>query len=90
MFLSTMLMKLQEAAGVYRVFENSKYQADNVTYGNLLAEAGYTKSFYIEPSIDSKFKTTEVMPVLEKFAIPKDSTIIIYTSYQKPESFCSF
>ena len=72
-------MKLQEAAGVYRVFENSKYQADNVTYGNLLAEAGYTKSFYIEPSIDSKFKTTEVMPVLEKFAIPKD-TITIYTA----------
>jgi hypothetical protein len=75
----SVLMKLQEAAGVYRVFENSKYQADNVTYGNLLAEAGYTKSFYIEPSIDSKFKTTEVMPVLEKFAIPKD-TITIYTA----------
>ena len=31
----SVLMKLQEAAGVYRVFENSKYQADNVTYGNL-------------------------------------------------------
>ena len=45
----------------------------------IYSEAGYTKSFYIEPSIDSKFKTTEVMPVLEKFAIPKD-TITIYTA----------
>ena len=67
------LTKLQEALGVYRYFENSKYQADNVTYGNLLNEAGYNNSFYIELEGAKNIKTTEVMPVKDTFLVePKD------------------
>jgi len=74
------LTKLQEALGVYRYYENSKYQADNVTYGNILNEAGYNNSFYIELESANAIKTTEVMPVKDKFLVePKDPIVFTET-----------
>lgn len=70
------LMKLQEALGVFRVFDNSKYQADNVTYGNILTESGYNRSFYIESANSLDVKTTSVMPVKDKFIVEAKDPIV--------------
>jgi len=73
----TEVNKLQEALTVYRIFDNSKYQADNVTYSNMLVEAGYDKSFYIEPQRSPEgIKNTEVMPVKAEFVVEAQDPLV--------------
>ena len=64
------VLKLQTALTTYRIFENSKYQADNITYTNILVEAGFDKAFYVKSqrlNIDGTEAASYVVTVKESF-----------------------
>lgn len=66
---SIALKKIQTAAHQYRRFDKELYYYDNITYKNLLEQAGYTKSFYIDVN---NTDTPIALPVKETFSMKAD------------------